>query len=619
MIVNEPLGAAEYDDDRPFGLAYHGVLNQRKLTVNINGTAHDFFYNQGGAGASQLFDLNLPPVDTPKDMADKGMKFENYALITHGNVGGQAINGSIYHSDLIGNWIVSISGMVDTINNTAELQFEFKPFGYFGDDPRTPTTQQVHLADAGQTQLRQALDVDVQFVNNTTVVKPLKLNERVSNIPTGSAMIQPFYASKTGAKVSIGVLSALGNISPQAQTYGLRWPTYQTYIGWFVATITDAPDGKPKATVEVLFNNLQSLGFEQTRYGGDRWFEAQKVPDARIARTAAGQPPPPLAPPCSEGASVGPVRTLDDTFSVVMDATADVSYREEGFIDRVVAVYFDEQEQPTPLLYTSYKTSEQTAPEFLDTSFTARVTQDTTYNCIKDTQTTTNWRVDKTPLNHTGSGALIRKYKIIDSSKTQLKMGTALIADYGYVDEFVGTLERRPFTASELSGVQYQQYLGLVAGHIASPPLEQDGHSRTKTVARDGQVCNGGGASEFQAFSARFFDQTIAWSALTTAYHDGFLGVVSGGHGFVLSDNVPTVSGQPQWPDKIRLRVVTSKGDFFSHTDLKIHPLGTRISFKYGTNYGVFQGVVRAAINPKTKEHVVVLGLDPAPPCDYYV
>lgn len=149
MIVNEPLGAAEYDDQQPFGCPYHGLIQNGKMTLP-NGQTIDYPQPDGSAGlieeASRSIRLNpdfaptLPP-ETASDIS-AGKHWQNTARINgdNGVLHGQALGSNCWlWAEAPGRvWQVDpslLTGIDPNSSDGAAFSLKLSRFGWLGTFP----------------------------------------------------------------------------------------------------------------------------------------------------------------------------------------------------------------------------------------------------------------------------------------------------------------------------------------------------------------------------------------------------------------------------------------------------------------------------------------------------
>lgn len=85
MIVNEPLGAAEYDDKQPFGCPYHGLVQGGKLTLP-NGEQIDYPQPIGDLDEEVGRTLIISPPwakggNASAEQIAQGFEWQNHAIL----------------------------------------------------------------------------------------------------------------------------------------------------------------------------------------------------------------------------------------------------------------------------------------------------------------------------------------------------------------------------------------------------------------------------------------------------------------------------------------------------------------------------------------------------------
>lgn len=390
MIVNEPIGAAEYDGKQPFGLPYHGLVysggdlhTELGLVIKYQYQAD---YSDGGWLASQksippsqFFDLHLPVTDTPPDLVvEYKYKYRNTAQINNGELKRRALNGAIYHSPTTGNWIVRIDGVADLLENTAEITVDFIPFGVLGTDDRLAFSQSIVLDDIGQAPLRQNLFPSIKMVNATPAAAfpsyKAFLVEDSSCIDCKKPKIRPFYASRTGRRISIGIPAPpLGATPPFPVGYSdvNHFPHAQVFLAWLLAEVEDDPsDRHPTIKISLLYDNKTTLGFAETRHEGDYFYQEKDAGYPFVGGVSQYNRAPNLPQPCSSpGESFEWVDWYGEGYAPSSDVAAKhmlEDYRhyfdiEIGFINRILAVWFNDDESINPLKITQYSSFDQKA------------------------------------------------------------------------------------------------------------------------------------------------------------------------------------------------------------------------------------------------------------------
>lgn len=617
MIVNEPLGAAEYDESRPFGCLFHGLVRYDRINSEYyltlpNGTRKKYPFPLDGRKASQIFDLHRPITSTPQEMLDEGMKAENYAIINHGAVCGQQIEGTIYHSETLGNWVVKIEGKAYIPENKADITLTFTPFGVLGEDARTVFTQQIHLDDIGQINLRQKVhaSASARKINGTSYTEYIGDDDVFQGTYQRYIDIRPTYASRTGKRVSIGIPAVGMHIMSGIEFYTYQYPIIgATWLAWLMLDISDGMSTgllgpHPTGKISLLYNRSDALGFSQTLSGGDYWFEIIEAQQPVAVWTTLEDNPQPdfVANSCSKGDTAGPFLDVHRTLTAPY-YRSNIGSRpiyEYGFIDRVSAVYFDDDENPYPVLYTSYESSK---PIFVvnDDSMTGDLKEHTYYSCSDCYDGICNWAGRRT-YDFKGSGGISITYGDEKKTLLRIKYGSKVLKSFGKIVKITSTETATVLEYYDGPIVQppVTQHIGIIG-----PPYAVITNSDSTEIVQqevDGDIPRrylAGPAAPFNPYfispKCPFVITTeIAFSAMTTAYNMMYLIPSGSGHCLIFTNFIPTNYGQIPPTDAVAF-IIDSKGKVVQLDIPQTQPLSS--SYPWPLLYSLEQ-VFSAVANP---------------------